>query len=169
VTIIKRNKLGSSQSGDWFRATNALLGKQFSEALSAVRFLILRGELLSGQHLVALGAHETFTVPRSVLVRDSSLVDHPVALETPLCILFLVARHADHLLVTWDETLASDWLQTHFAAEALLMPLLALVFKLLHSGFKESTTSVASGREVVIMTVGAVKPVILVGERVIHQ
>jgi len=169
VTVIKRNELGSTQPSDRFRAADALLSKELSKALRAVRLLILGGELFSGQHLVALRAHEALAMPWGVLVGDSSLVDHPITLETPLSVLLLIARHADYLLVTWDETLAPYWLQANLAAEALLMPLLPLVFKFLHTRFKESTAAVASSRKVVVMTVGAVKLVILVGEGMIDQ
>lgn len=58
---------------------------------------------------------------------------HPVALEAPLREVLLIAGHADHFLVARDETLVADWLLAHRAAEALLMPLLALVLKLLHA------------------------------------
>jgi len=108
-------------------------------------------------------------VPRGVLVRDASLVDHPVTLETSLGILLLIARHTHYLLVTWDETLASYWLQTNLATEALLVPLLALVLKLLHTSLEESSTPVTPGGEVVVMTVGAVQSVILVSEGMIYQ
>jgi len=57
----------------------------------------------------------------------------PVALQTALSILFLVARNAHNFLVTWDETLDSDWLQAGLAGKALLVPLLASVFVLLHT------------------------------------
>jgi len=61
------------------------------------------------------------------------LPPHPITLEASLGVLFLIAWHTDDLLVTWDETLAANWLQTDLAAEALLVPLLPLVLKLLHT------------------------------------
>jgi len=108
-------------------------------------------------------------VPWGVLVSNPSLVDHSIALETPLGVLLLIARHADNLLVTWDETLASYWLQADLAAEALLMPLLALVLKLLHSSLEESSAPVTPGGEVVVMAVRAVEALVLEGEWSIHQ
>jgi len=72
-------------------------------------------------------------MPWGVLVCDASLVNHPVALHAALRVLLLVALDADYFLVTWYETLVSDWLQADFAAEALFVPLLALVLVLLHS------------------------------------
>jgi hypothetical protein len=66
-------------------------------------------------------------------LKKSSLQSYPVTLHAALGIVLLIAGHAHHFLVTWDETLCSDWLTTYLAAEALFMPLLALVLKLLHS------------------------------------
>lgn len=108
-------------------------------------------------------------MPRGVLVGDATLVDHPITLETSLCILLFIAWHTDHLLVTWDEALASYWLQTDLAAEALLMPLLALVLKLLHTCLEQAPTPVTPGRKVVVMAVRTVQPVILVGKGMIDQ
>ena len=65
-----------TQTSDGLRAANALLGELLREAVSAERFLITRSELLSDQHLVAASTREAFAVPRSALVRDTSLVDH---------------------------------------------------------------------------------------------
>jgi len=63
---------------------------------------------------------------------------HSTALGTALCILLLIAGDADHMLVTWYETLAADRLPTFLAAKALLVPLLAHVLKFLHSYHKHS-------------------------------
>jgi len=168
VTVIKRDELSPAQASNRFSAAYALLSKQFSKALSTEGFLILRGELLSCQHFVTLGAHKTFPVPWGVLVRNAALVDHPITLETPLGVLLLIARHTHDLLVTWDKTLASYWLQTDLTTEALLMPLLALVLKLLHTCLEEPPTAVTPGRKVVVMTISAVEPVVLVGKRMIN-
>lgn len=169
VTIIKGYELSSSQSCNRLDAADAFLSEQFSEAVSTEGLLILRGELLSSQHLVALGAGEALTMPWGVLVRYPSLVNHSIALETPLSVLLLVTWYADNLLVTWDKTLASYWLQAHLAAEALLMPLLALVLKLLHSSLEEATTPVTPGSKVVVMTVRAVQTLVLEGKGSVDQ
>ena len=58
---------------------------------------------------------------------------HPVTLHTTLGILLLVTRYAHHFLVTWYKALIADWLLADLAAEALFMPLLALVLVLLHA------------------------------------
>ena len=58
---------------------------------------------------------------------------YPIALEASLGKVLLVAGHTDHLLVAGDEALVANGLLAHRATEALLMPLLALVLKLLHA------------------------------------
>ena len=63
-------------TGDRLRTANALLGELLCEAVSAVRFLVSRRELLSDQHLVAAGARETLAVPRRSFVRYSAFIDH---------------------------------------------------------------------------------------------
>jgi len=71
--------------------------------------------------------------PRKKPRKTQTTTADRVALGAALRILALVARDADHVLVTWDETLGADWLPTFLAAEALLVPLFAHVLKLLHS------------------------------------
>jgi len=168
VTIVKGNEFRATKSSNRLSATNTLLSEQLSKAFSAIRLFIFRREFLASQHLVAMRAYEAFAMPRCVLVRDSSLVDHSVTLETSLRVLLFIARNADYFLVTWYKTLASYWLQTSLATEALLMPLLALVLKLLHSCSEQSPTSIASCSEVVVMTISAIESIVLVGERMIN-
>lgn len=169
MTIVERNELSTSKSSDWSTAATALSCKQLSKTLGAVRLVLFRRELLSSQQLRAVRARETIAMPRSVLVSYSTLVDHPVALQTALSILFLVARNAHNFLVTWDETLDSDWLQAGLAGKALLVPLLASVFVLLHTCSEQSGASVAFGGIVVVMAVGAEESLVLVSERAIDQ
>jgi len=143
--------------------------KELSEAIGAERLLFTARELLPCQRSVASVAGEALAMPRSVLVGNATFVDHPVALDASLSVLFLVARHADDFLVTWYERLRSNRLTTDFAGEALLMILLPFELKLLHPGSKDVVASVASESEVVVMTVGAVSPVVFVGKRPIDQ
>lgn len=53
-----------------------------------------------------------------------------VALDTLQGILFLIAGHAEVLVVFWDEALGSNWLLAVMTDEACLMPAIALVFHL---------------------------------------
>jgi hypothetical protein len=169
MTIVERNELCTSKSSDWSATAAALPCKQFSKAFSAERLVFLRRELLSSQQLGAVRAREAVAMPRGVLVGYSTLVDHPIALETALSILFLIARNAHNFLVTWDETLDSDWLQTSLATEALLMPLLASVLVLLHTCSEESSASIAFRSVVVVVAVSTEQSFILVSERTIDE
>lgn len=58
---------------DGLCAGAALLGIEVSEALDAVRVVILGGELLAGQGCLAARADKTLLVPWLVPVRHSSL------------------------------------------------------------------------------------------------
>ena len=63
-------------TGDWFAAAAAFLGEEIAETFGAERLLVARRELLAGKHLVAVGTRETLAVPRRVLVRYPTFVDH---------------------------------------------------------------------------------------------
>jgi len=108
-------------------------------------------------------------VPGGSLVCDATLVDHPVALEASLGKVLLVAGHTHDLLVTRDETLVANGLLAHGAAEALLMPLLALVLELLHASLEDVGAAIAAGCKVVVMAVSAVELVFFGGKWLIHQ
>jgi len=69
-------RLGCSFTGDWLAAAAAFLGEQIAETFGTERLLLARRELLSSQHLVAVRTRETLTVPRCVLVRYSTFIDH---------------------------------------------------------------------------------------------
>jgi len=63
-------------TGDGFAAAATLLGEQVAEALSTEGLLLTRRELLASQYLVAVGTRETLAVPRCILVRYPTFVDH---------------------------------------------------------------------------------------------
>lgn len=169
MSVVKRNKLGSTETSDWLRTATAFLGEQISEAVSTKRFFIARRELLSSQNLVTVGACEALAMPWRVLVRYAALVYHPVTLHAALCILFLIALDTDDFLVTWYETLVSYWMQTDLAAEALFMPLLALVLIFLHSCTEKTSTAITASSEVVVMAISAIQFVVLTRERMINK
>lgn len=155
MPFVERDELCCSETGNWLEATNALLGKELSEAVGAVRLLLARGELLADQHLVASVTRETLAMPRCALVGYSTFVDHAIAFHASLSVLLLVARYADSLLVTWYEGLDANWLPTDLATEAFLVKRLALELVLLHTSAKDVGTSVASKSEVVVVAVRA--------------
>lgn len=169
VTILKRDELSSSKAGDGLGASAALLGEQFPVAVRAVGLVVLGRELLLSQLLVTLGTGEALPVPGLVLVSHAPLVNHPIAFAALLCKLFLIAWNAHGIIVTWYEALVSDWLLTNHAHEAFLMPLFALVFKLLHASSERLPASIAASGEVFIVTIGAVDVVIFGGKGLIHQ
>lgn len=112
-----------------------------------------------------MSAGETIAVPRCVFVGNSTFVNYPIALETSLSVVLLVASDANDLLIPRDETFASDWLLADTAAEALFMPLLRLVLELLHTCSEDVTTSVTLGREVDVVAIGAVETFVFCGKR----
>lgn len=168
VALVERDELGSSKPSDGPGATTALLGKEFSETVGAVRSFVTGSELLAGQDTAAVGAGEAVAVEGRALVGDAALVDDTIALGASLGKLLLVAWDADELVVTWDEPLVSDWLSAGEADEAVFVPLLAAELKLLHSSLEDVSASVAPGGEVVVMAIGAVKLLILGGEGLVH-
>lgn len=173
VPLFKGDELRSSEplvcTCDRLRAATALLGKEFAKAIGAVGSLVLGGELLTGEHLVTVGAGEAIAMERSALVGDSSLVDHAIAFGTALSILLLIAGYTDDLLVARDEALVSNWLVAHLAAEALLMPLFTLVLKLLHASPKDVLTSITPGSEVVVMAIGTVQFLVFGRKRLVYE
>jgi len=169
VALLERDELCATKTSDGLGTFDAFLGEEITEAVSTVRLVLARRELLSRQRLVTVGAGETLLMPWCTLVRDAALVDHAIALETPLCKVLLIARHTDDFLIARDETLVPDRLLTHRATETLLMPLLPLVLKLLHASLEDVGTAVTAGSKVVIMAVSAVELVLPGRERLIHQ
>lgn len=169
VSLLKRDELCAAQTSNGLGALNTFLGEEIPKAFGAVWLLLSAGKLLSGQGLVAVGASEAVLVPGGALVRDATLVNHPIAFQAALGKVLLIAWHTDDFLVTGDEALVADWLLAHGATETLLMPLLALVLKLLHSSPEDVGTSIAPGSKVVVVAVGTVQLVVPGGERLIHK
>lgn len=169
MTVVKGNELGASQTCDWSCTPATFLGEQLSKAVCAEWFLVARRKLLPGQQAATLGAGEAVAMPRCVSVGNAALVNHPVALDATLGVVFLVTSNADHFLITWYEAPASHWLLAHLAAKALLVPLLAFILKLLHACSEQTPASVASCGEVVVVTVGAVQPFVLAGKRTVNE
>lgn len=78
---------------------------------------------------IPIATPELYPIPIATLPAST----YPIALHAALSILLLIAWYAHNLLLTRDETLVANWLLADFTAEALLMPLLALVLVLLHA------------------------------------
>lgn len=168
VSLLEGDELGASDSCDGLGASAAAFGKKLAIAVSTVRLLLLGGELLSSQELSTVGAGEAVTMEGCVLVADAALVDHPSTLGALLCVVALIARHADDALLTGDEALVADGFGALAAGEALVMPVLALVLELLHTSTERLPAPITPRGEVVVMAVGAVDLVVLGGEGLVH-
>jgi len=106
---------------------------------------------------------------RIALIRDSTFINNIRAFLAFLSEFLFITRYTDDIVILRDETLASDWLLADQTAKASLMPLLALVFKFLHTGFENVSASVTSWCKVVIMTVRAVNLFVLRSEMFIYK
>lgn len=169
MAVFKGDEFGTSKSSNRLSATNALLGEQITEAVSAVRLLISGGKFISSQHPVTVSAGEALTMPWSAFVGDTTLVDNAIALHTALSILLLIARDTHDLLVTGDKALVANGLLAYLTTEALLMPLLALVLILLHTSTEDVLAAITASSKVVVMTVGTEQFLVLGRERLIDQ
>lgn len=169
MSVFKGDELGTADACDGLDTGRASFGEQFTVAVGTVGLLILGGEPLAGQRAVAIRAAETFPVPWLVFVRNSAGADHLLALAASGGELLLVAAGAKDLLILGDETPSADRRLAVGAHEALVVPLLSLVFHLLHSCFENFPASVASGGECLIVAVGAVDPVIFAAEWFVHK
>jgi len=74
-------------TSDWLHAVVTFLGKEFSIAISTVRLVILRCKLLTSQCLDTVSASEAVTMPRRVLVCDTTLRYHLTTIITILQII----------------------------------------------------------------------------------
>lgn len=143
VTILERDEASAANSGYWLHTSCAALGKQLSEALSAVGFLIATSEALTGQRHVAVGAREALPVPRLILVSHATRSDDLVALNASGCELLLVAAGAVDLLLPGYKGLGANDRLADAATEAFLVPLPCLVFHLLGTGSEDITATIA--------------------------
>jgi len=144
VAILERDEPSTTNSGDGFGAGGAALGEEFTEAFGAVGFLVFGGEALTGQRLVAVGASEALAMPRVVLVRHASRRYDLGAFDAASGEFLFVAAAAVDVLLARDERFGADGSLAHEAAEALLVPLSALVLHLLGTGAKDFAASVAT-------------------------
>jgi hypothetical protein len=133
VTVIKRYEFSSSKSSDWFSTPTTLLGKQITETFSTVWLFFTRRELLTSKYFVTISTGKALAMPRSVLIRDATFINHAIALHAALRVLFFITLNAYNFLITWDKALIPNWLQANFATKALFMPLFTFVLVLLHS------------------------------------
>lgn len=169
VTVLERDEASAADACDRLGARGAALREQLPEALGAVRLLVPRGEPLSGERGVAVGAREALAMPRLVLVRHTALSDYLVTLDATSGKLVFIAPSAVDLLFTRDKALCADRVLTHDATEALLVPLSCLVLHLLGSSAEHLSTSITPAGELRIVAVAAVDLIQFGAKLLVHQ
>ncbi len=103
--------------------------------------------------LTAASAGEAFLVPGVSLVGHAAATNNLGALAAALGVLGLVAGHADNLVFAGNEALGANRLLALHTDEALLVPLLASVLVLAHTGLENTLATVATGGEALIVAV----------------
>lgn len=103
VPPLERDEPGAAGAGDGLGAGGAPLGEEVSEALSAVGLVGAGGELLAGQHGVAVGAGEALAVPGLVLEGHPARGHDLLALVALGGELVLEAGDAVHVVVVGDD------------------------------------------------------------------
>ncbi len=170
VTALERYEPGASGAGDGLGARCAPFGEQLPEAVGAVGLVVLRRELLSGEHRVAVGAGEALPVPGLVLERHAARRHHLLALGALGRELLLEAGDAVHVRVVGeDERLGADGHLADGALEAPVVPLAVLVLHLLHARPKGVAAGVAAGRELGVVAGTAEEVSVFGGERLLHE
>jgi len=147
----------------------ALLGKEFSEAVGAIRLFLFGSESLSGQRLLAIGAGEAVAVIRLVLVRHAARGYHLLALGALGGEELLVTSDAVVLVVFGDEALSPQSFLAVVAGEAVLVPLLTFVLHFLGAWFEDLAASIASGGEFVSVAIAAVNLVLFAAKRLVDE
>lgn len=103
MATLERNETGPSNACDWLTASSAPLGEKLTKTVCTVRLIITRGEPLSSEGLLAVGASEAFSMPRIITVGNTSLGDHLATLNALGGKLLLIALGAVYIMLLWDE------------------------------------------------------------------
>lgn len=169
VAVLERDEAGAADTSNRLGARRAALSEEFSEAVSAVGFLVAGSEPLASQRGVAVGAREALAVPRLVLVGHAALRDDLVALNAASSELVFVAAGAVDLLLPGNEAPGANGVLADHAAEALLVPLPRLVLHLLGSSTEHFTAAITAASKLGIVAVAAVDLVELGAELLVYQ
>lgn len=169
LTFLERDVLRAPETTDGVGAPSTLLGVQLTETGQAVGKLIPCCEALPRQLLLAGSAHKALLVPGLLPVSDTSCGDGLFALHTLQGILLLIAGHTEVLVLLGYEALGSNGLLAALAGETGLMPTAALVFHLSGTWHDGLLASLALGRVLVGIAVGAQQLLLLGGKGLVHQ
>lgn len=169
LPFLKGDVLCATKSADGVGAAGTLLGVQVAEAAQAVGELLAGREALARQRLLARGAHEALPMPRLLPVCDAPGGDGLLALNALQGVLFLIARHAEVLVVLWDEALGADGLLAAAADETGLMPAAVFVLHLAGTWHDGLLAFLTLGGVLVGVAVRAQQLVLLGSEGLVHQ
>lgn len=168
VTLLERYVFGSANACDWLVTREALLGKKLAKTLRTVRMIVSRREALTRQRLLTIGARETFSMIRLILVGDAALRNDLHALGALGGKVILVARHAVDFILFRYEALGADGLRAREAEETVLVKLLRLVFHFFHAWLENLSALVASGRKRLIVAFATEELIVLVAEWLVN-
>jgi hypothetical protein len=169
VAILERNEASSSNASNWFAASGASLGKEFSEAFGTVWLVVSRSETLTSQWSIAIRTREALSVPRFVLVSYASASNNLIALNASGSELFFIACCAVNVVFPRDEGLGANGALANAAGEALLVPLSAFVFHLFGSCAEDFSTSVAACGESGVVAVCTIDLLVLGAKGLVDQ
>jgi len=161
MPVFKWDEFCASNASDWFVASKATFGEEFTKAFGAVGLFVTAGEAFAGQTLCTVSASETFPMPRLVLVCHAAAGDDLIAFDATSGEFFFVTLGTIYLLFTGNETLGTDWYLAYTTTETLFMPLSSLVFHLFGTGPEDFMTTVAPWGELLIVTASTINPVTL--------
>lgn len=169
VSVFEGNEPRPTDSCDGFGASSASFSKEVTVAVSAVRFIVLGSESLSSQGIGAVGASEALSVPRVILVSDSSTCNDLRAFHASRGKLLFIAASAIDLLFTRNKTLRSNGSFADTTGKAFLMPLSCLVLHLLCTCSEDFSATVTPGGEGSIVTCRAIDLVCLRSELLVYE
>jgi hypothetical protein len=169
VPVFERNEPGSADASDGLLAATAALGVKGAEAVRAVGFILPRSKALSSQRSTAVRARKALLVPGFVPVGHASRRNDLRTLHAASGVLFFVTIRAEDFVFSRDETFSSYGFLALSATETVLVPLMPLVFHLLHPCFEGLGASVATGSKRGIVAIGAIDSLGLRTKRFVHQ
>lgn len=170
MTTFERDKPSSTGSGDGLAACCTPLGKQLTEAVSAVGLVLSRRKFLSGQYSLAVCTNKTLSMPCLILKSNPSCGHNFFALRAFGSKFFFETTNAVNVsLVGNYERLGSHLGFAHHALKAFVMPLSRLVLHFLHTWSKSVATGIAPTSKFSVIASCTKNEGVLSCKRFLHQ
>lgn len=169
VTVLEGDELSSSDSGDGLVTSEASFGKQFTETIGAIRFLVTASKTFPSKAFFAMRASEAFAMPWLILVGYSSTGDYLTAFDTSRSVFVLVALGTVDFLFARNKALRANRNFTYTATETLFVPLSCFVFHFFRSCFEALMTSIAPRGELLVIATNAVNAISLGTKLSVYQ